>query len=90
MIKSMIITLVMIILIPSSHLFASGTMILDGELKAFSTKTLEISDGNSVFTVDRSKISETKNKELKKINRGSKISLQLPFNAITDMQPVKK
>jgi hypothetical protein len=68
----------------STQLFASGVITLDGTVKKFNPDTIELSDGNKIYTLDRKKMAASD--QLKNLKSGQHLVLQVPFTAITALK----
>lgn len=67
--------------------WAAGTMRLTGEVHGFTTQTIQISDGQHIYTLSRDKIS---NKVAKNLKRGELIDVTVDFEGVLETEELKK
>lgn len=68
--------------------FAGGTMQLSGEVYGFTDKNIQISDGQNIFTIERSKIFN-KAPLAKNLKRGDHVEVTAAFEGVIETQEVK-
>lgn len=71
---------------------AAGTLQLKGKIESFSKEKIEVSDDFNVYVIERKKIGafeEAKVNQLK-LEKGRKVDLSVPFNAVESTRPIKK
>jgi hypothetical protein len=72
-----------------STAWAGGTMQLTGEVYGFTADTIQVSDGQNVYTIAKNKIFN-KAPLAKNLKRGELIDVSVDFEGILETQAVKK
>lgn len=66
---------------------ASGTMKLAGEVKALTADTMEVSDGNHIYVLKRSKI-KNKSAQSKAVKVGSQVEVEIANDGLIETKDV--
>jgi len=69
--------------------FAGGTMQLSGEVHSFDNETIQVSDGQNIYSLKRSKI-YNKAPLAKNLKVGQHVEVTVAFEGVTETKPVKK
>ncbi len=67
---------------------AAGTILLDGKIKSFSPKLVELNDGHRVYVVERKKLTSADDAKLKAATTGENVQLQIPFEAVVSAKKI--
>lgn len=71
-----------------SQALAGGTMQLSGEIHGFDTKTIQVTDGQNIYTLDREKI-YNKAPVAKNLKRGDHVDVTVAFEGVIEAKEVK-
>lgn len=71
-----------------SQAFAGGTMQLSGEIHGFDSKTIQVTDGQNIYTLEREKI-YNKAPVAKNLKRGDHVEVTVAFEGVLEAREVK-
>ncbi len=80
MIKIFVITVVSILSIAAA---AAGTISIEGRLKSFDSKQVEVESGGWTYFIDKSSLTGSMVKQISQLKRGDKVSFWVPFEGIS-------
>ncbi|NJM09860.1 MAG: hypothetical protein HC883_02910 [Bdellovibrionaceae bacterium] len=81
--------LAVLVLSLSFQVWAGGTMQLSGEVHSFDADTIQVSDGQNVYTVKRTEI-YNKAPLAKTLKVGQHVEVTVSFEGVIEIKPVKK
>jgi hypothetical protein len=82
--KSSILSLLLLAL--QSLAVAGGSLNMSGKLRSFNSQTIDIEDARKIYSIQRDKLGPDQNKKINQAKAGSEINLQIPFEAMTNVQ----